>query len=384
MEILSMNNVLSGIERDLIVSYLCDCDVLLTLVPFHPDGQVFSFTTGQDGVRILPEGIILFTNPSLLPQDVIGQQVSLRFYFKKLGLSFSSLVSCTKSGAMALVVPREILRLPDVAGNSGKGFSCSIFLGENFGGECLACSLHDSYPLFMPWVWRLLPGQEAGRLSGYLRRICGAVPVEVPPLIRSKLVQTGKALLVNAGWIQPGMALPFDGCLTSRDVVGELDLLDGLSQLKSGFYFTGGHTGAVGKDGGGHQVYCIEGISDLERLARTLPLIPVCRYLSDAQENSTPPALLDRMAPLELLYLSSAEIVVASQGGRFPLQQEARYSVLLQIPAQALRRSITVDCVVASIFGGGDGGTCALCRLENLKVEDQRFLFESLNDSPCI
>mgnify|MGYP003302334298 CR=1 FL=1 len=382
MEILPMNNVLSGIERDLIVSYLCDCNVPFTLVPSQPGAKIFSFTTGQDGVRILPEGIILFTNPRFLPQDLIGQQVSLRFYFKKLGLSFSSLVSCTKAGAIALVVPREILRLPDVEGSSGRGFSCNIFLGEAFGGECLACSLHDSYPLFMPWVWRLLPAQEEERLAGYLRRLCGAVPVEVPALIRSKLVQSGKALLVNAGWIQPGMALPFDGCISSRDVVGELELLDGLSQLKSGFYFTGGHAGAADKTiGSTHQVYCIEGIAAPEKLAEILALIPACRYLSDSQQGNPPPALLDRMASLELLYLSSTEIVVASQGGRFPLQRSARYSLLLQIPVHSLRRSITVDCTVASLYEGVEGRICALCRLENLKAEDQRFLFESLNDS---
>lgn len=374
-----MNDVLSGIERDLVISYLCDCNVPFSLIQNQTPDRIFSFVTGQGGVRILPEGIILFSDAEVLPQEIIGTQVTLRFYFKKLGLSFSSLVSCTKSGALALVVPREILRIADLEENAGTRFSCNVFLGEAFSGQRLVCSLRDGYPLFMPWMWRCLPENPDSQLSGRLRGLCGATPVDVPSLIRDKLVATGKALLVTAGWVQPGMILPFDGCITSRDMVGELELLDSLAQLKSGFYFACGYQ--ENNRNSQAQVYCIEGISSSEDLVKILPLIPVCRYLAEPQDNFPPPALLDRMQPLELLYLSSAEIIFATQKGLFPLQQEVPYSLLLQIPFNTLRRTITVDCFVSTIFEGDDGRTCALCRLENLKAEDQRFLFESLNNS---
>ncbi len=374
-----MNDVLSGIERDLVISYLCDCNVPFSLLQNQTPDRIFSFVTGQGGVRILPEGIILFSDAEVLPQEIIGTQVTLRFYFKKLGLSFSSLVSCTKSGALALVVPREILRIADLEENAGTGFSCNVFLGEAFSGQRLVCSLRDGYPLFMPWMWRCLPENPDSQLSGRLRGLCGAIPVDVPSLIRDKLVATGKALLVTAGWVQPGMILPFDGCITSRDMVGELELLDSLAQLKSGFYFACGYQ--ENNRNSQAQVYCIEGVSSSEDLVKILPLIPVCRYLAEPKDNFPPPALLDRMQPLELLYLSSAEIIFATQNGLFPLQQEVRYSLLLQIPFNTLRRTITVDCFVSTIFESDDGRTCALCRLENLKAEDHRFLFESLNNS---
>lgn len=374
-----MNDVLSGIERDLVISYLCDCNVPFSLIQNQNLDRIFTFVTGQGGVRILPEGIILFSDADVLPQEIIGTQVTLRFYFKKLGLSFSSLVSCTKSGALALVVPREILRIADLEENTGTGFYCNVFLGEAFSGQRLVCSLRDGYPLFMPWMWRCLPENPDSQLSGRLRGLCGAIPVDVPSLIRDKLVATGKALLVTAGWVQPGMILPFDGCITSRDMVGELELLDSLAQLKSGFYFACGHQ--ENNRNSQAQVYCIEGVSSSEDLVKILPLIPVCRYLAEPKDNFPPPALLDRMHPLELLYLSSTEIIFATQKGLFPLQQEVRYSLLLQIPFNTLRRIITVDCFVSAIFESDDGRICALCRLENLKTEDQRFLFESLNNS---
>ena len=386
-----MNNVLSGIERDLVVSYLCDCNVPFTLIPQQPADRIFSFTTGQGGVKILPEGIILFTEAWGLPQQLIGQQVTLRFYFKKLGLSFSSLVSCTKSGAMALVVPREILRLPDVEENATTGFSCNIFLGEAFSGVQISCSLREGYPLFLPQVWQLLPKKPSSQLIGRLRGICGVAAVEVPAAVSRKLMSTGKSLLVTAGWIQPGMVLPFDGCLTSRDVVGELDFLDALAELKTGFYFTGGQPeveavsprnqiGSQLQDIDFQQVFCMEGVTTAESITKILPLIPICRYLAEPQDE-VPPAVMDRVQPLELIYVSSTEMVIALQRGRFSLQQDMRYSLLLQIPVRATRRSITVDCTVKAIFDGGDGRICALCRLENLKTEDQRFLFESLNNS---
>ena len=386
-----MNNVLSGIERDLVVSYLCDCNVPFTLIPQQPADRIFSFTTGQGGVKILPEGIILFTEAWGLPQQLIGQQVTLRFYFKKLGLSFSSLVSCTKSGAMALVVPREILRLPDVEENATTGFSCNIFLGEAFSGVQISCSLREGYPLFLPQVWQLLPKKPSSQLIGRLRGICGVAAVEVPAAVSRKLMSTGKSLLVTAGWIQPGMVLPFDGCLTSRDVVGGLDFLDALAELKTGFYFTGGQPeveavsprnqiGSQLQDIDFQQVFCMEGVTTAESITKILPLIPICRYLAEPQDE-VPPAVMDRVQPLELIYVSSTEMVIALQRGRFSLQQDMRYSLLLQIPVRATRRSITVDCTVKAIFDGGDGRICALCRLENLKTEDQRFLFESLNNS---
>ena len=274
-----MNDVLSGIERDLVISYLCDCNVPFSLIQNQNLDRIFTFVTGQGGVRILPEGIILFSDADVLPQEIIGTQVTLRFYFKKLGLSFSSLVSCTKSGALALVVPREILRIADLEENTGTGFYCNVFLGEAFSGQRLVCSLRDGYPLFMPWMWRCLPENPDSQLSGRLRGLCGAIPVDVPSLIRDKMVATGKALLVTAGWVQPGMILPFDGCITSRDMVGELELLDSLAQLKSGFYFACGHQ--ENNRNSQAQVYCIEGVSSSEDLVKILPLMPVCRYLAE-------------------------------------------------------------------------------------------------------
>lgn len=138
--------------------------------------------------------------------------------------------------------------------------------------------------------------------------------------------------------------------------------------------------GSQMQQGDFHQVFCMEGVTAPDAITRILPLIPICRYLAESHDE-LPPAVMDRIQPLELLYVSSNEIVVAIQRGSFPLQQEVRYSLLLQVPVNTMRRSITVDCTVDSIFDGGDGRVCALCRLENLKTEDQRFLFESLNNS---
>ena len=87
-----MNNALSGIERDIILSYLCTEPVGFTLVPEQPAEQIFSFAIGSSGIKMLPEGILLFTDPLILPVELYGKQVEIRFYFKKLGLSFTSVI----------------------------------------------------------------------------------------------------------------------------------------------------------------------------------------------------------------------------------------------------------------------------------------------------
>ena len=172
-----MNNALSGIERDIILSYLCTEPVGFTLVPEQPAEQIFSFAIGSSGIKMLPEGILLFTDPLILPVELYGKQVEIRFYFKKLGLSFTSVIRKVKNGACgAIVIPREIIRLPDASVPSTSPFGCTVFLGESFKGDKITCRFLDQYPLFVPATWKLLPETVTDRLAGELRRLCHARP----------------------------------------------------------------------------------------------------------------------------------------------------------------------------------------------------------------
>ncbi len=361
-----MNNVLSGLERDLVVSYLCDDEVPFTIVPAQPAEQIFSFVTGNNGIRVLPEGIILFTDSFLLPLDLVNTQVEVRFYFKKLGLSFYSKISKMKTGVLAIAIPKEILRLPDTVSSKESPFSCKLFLGESFTGDCLECKQWENFPLFVPQIWRLLPVNPSSNLENLMKTMCGVEPVELPDLILDSMRRTGKALLISDGLLPNTDLFSFDCCITKKDLFINYEYEKLVSSLESGFYFV---TGNLGK------AYFIRQVVDPSHISELLPLLGAAFFLSEKEKTKS---IQNRISPLNVLYVSSAEMLLALESGDFPLQNDIPYSVLLQIPMRTMRRSITLVCSVDSI-NTYNGRTCACCRLSAVKAEDQRFLYESLN-----
>lgn len=365
-----MNNVLSGLERDIVVSYLCDGEIPFTLVPAQPAEKIYSLTTGNSGIKVLPQGIILFSDSFVLPLNLVGASVEIRFYFRKLGLSFTSTVSRTKAGALAIAIPKEILRLPDAITSVESPFTCRLFLGESFTGDCLDCGQKEGFPLFVPQTWHLLPENPCKELEKLLGKLCKALPVEVPDSVKNLMCRTGKGLLCVQGKLLDSNPFPSDCCLISSDVKDNLDISQDISSLGSGFYFvTGGASAVTGK------VYCIKDVIDHQHLTELFPVFTIAMFLS---EKDVTVSLQDRFANIQVLYVSSSEIVVAAESGQFQLQKEASYSLLLQVPMGALRRTITLVCYVDEIYEKGSR-TSALCRLSSVKAEDQRFLYESLN-----
>ncbi len=366
-----MNNVLSGLERDIVVSYLCEDDVPFTLVPSQPAERIFSFVTGIGGVQVLSEGIILFTDSFALPVDLVNSLVEIRFYFRKLGLSFSGRVSRTKTGALAVVVPKEILRLADSVSPMESPFACRLFLGESFSGDCLDCRQWNGFPLFVPQAWRSIPEPPSKNLQKNMERLCGAVPAKLPPLVVKAMSQSGKAVVVAESSLCDSDPFPFDGCITKADSFVDQSFLDSVRSVQDGFYFmTGGNSSVIG------QVYGIRNVVDPQHICEIIPLLSAAYFLScDSEKNE---AVKGRAAQLLVLYVSSSEMILACEHGEFPLQTEIPYSVLLQVPMRSMRRSITLVCSVDSVYSQNNR-TCACCRLSSVKAEDQRFLYESLN-----
>lgn len=375
-----MNNALSGIERDIILSYLCTEPVGFTLVPEQPAEQIFSFAIGSSGIKMLPEGILLFTDPLIFPVELYGKQVEIRFYFKKLGLSFTSVIRKVKNGACgAIVIPREIIRLPDASVPSTSPFGCTVFLGESFKGDKITCRFLDQYPLFVPATWKLLPETVTDRLAGELRRLCHARPATVSDEVIKLLVKSGKGLMVKNGTVPEKDPFPFTACLTAGEIAAVPGVGEAVSHLKSGFYFvTGGHYSVSG------QVFFVPDSVSFSEVMLMLPYIPICRFLAEPSFH-TPPAVLGRIEPISLLYISFKEIILATAAPDFPLQKDIPYSVLLQIPLKSLRRSITLNCTPVTFFYNEQKDrVCVRCRLSGMKVEDARFLYESFNGTPCV
>ncbi|MBE6344891.1 MAG: hypothetical protein E7063_04295 [Spirochaetaceae bacterium] len=365
-----MNNVLSGLERDIVVSYLCDGEIPFTLVPSQPAEKIYSLTTGNSGIKVLSQGIFLFSDSFVLPVNLVGTSVEIRFYFRKLGLSFTNSVYRTKAGALAIAIPKEILRLPDAIASVESPFTCRLFLGEAFSGECLDCGQKEGFPLFVPQTWHLLSENPSRELEKLMEKFCKAVPVEVPDSLKNLMCRTGKGILSVQGKLLDDNPFPSDSCITTETIKENSEIQKDVSSLASGFYFvTGGSSSVTGK------TYWIKDIIDHQYLSELFPVFTIAMFLSG---NEVATSLQDRFANLQVLYVSSSEIVFAAESGHFQLQKEVEYSILLQVPMGSLRRTITLVCSVDEIYQK-DNKTCALCRLSSVKAEDQRFLYESLN-----
>ncbi|AEE16601.1 hypothetical protein [Treponema brennaborense] len=370
-----MNNVLSGIERDLIVSYLTDGKIDFTLVPDQPAQRIFSFTTGEKGVRVLPEGIILFTNPDVFPPEFAGRTVQIRFYFRKLGLFFSGQIDALQSGSYAVAVPREILRLTGADSSAETSFSGTIFLNEDFKGEYLECIEEPAYPPFNFRTWQSFDADRMAETEPFVRALCKGRSVSVPSVLARVMKQTGKALWIDGGHIPGEAPFPVDACLLVSDFPQGIEsrtAFAAAAALDSALYFMPGYPRAAEPT----PVFMIEkkyfGAADF---AETAALLAICAYFG--AEAAPMPPLKDRAEPLSLLYMSDSAVVFGCGSGTFPLQKDVPYPVLMRIPLQSLVRTITVSCTVAELYSGPAGKTAAVCRLADVKREDCRFLYES-------
>ena len=130
------NKPLTGIERELVLRYLLDGNVPVTVTPVESanvsneirslSSEIFPVAIKADNISVLKEGIILLINP---PQSVIdfeGRAVRVEFYFNRVGLYFVSEMRRVSSGP-ALVIPERIYRIEDTVVKQKYDFSAILY-----------------------------------------------------------------------------------------------------------------------------------------------------------------------------------------------------------------------------------------------------------------
>ncbi len=162
-------NKLSGIERELVLQYLIDGNVPVTLTPVDENidendeviksltSQIFPVAIKGENIQVNKEGFINLENP---PQSVVSfanKTVKVEFYFNRVGLFFISKVSETKDG-LQLEIPNEIDRIIDVVEERQYDFSALIYF------ECktkkdlkINCVPVDEIELFTRPAWKIIP-----------------------------------------------------------------------------------------------------------------------------------------------------------------------------------------------------------------------------------
>ncbi len=175
------NNTLTGIERELVLQYLIDGNVPVTVTPMEKDGAagdaiqplssaVFPVALKAEQLASGGSGIILLKNP---PQSVIGfagKRVRIEFYFNSVGLFFITEMRSVKSG-LAFAAPEAICRIKNTEVKHDYDFSATIYYScsnkatVNF--DCVPC---EGYELFARPVWASIALENQKAAKAYLER----------------------------------------------------------------------------------------------------------------------------------------------------------------------------------------------------------------------
>ncbi len=160
-------NGLSGIERELVLQYLIDGNVPVTLTPLeenidseniHPlTSQIFPIAIKGEQFKVEKNGTILLENP---PQAVVkfsNKNVKVEFYFNRVGLWFSSIVKESKKG-LVISIPSEIERIEDVVEEKEYDFFALIYFDFKTKKDLnIKCVPFDKAELFSRPVWKSIP-----------------------------------------------------------------------------------------------------------------------------------------------------------------------------------------------------------------------------------
>ena len=175
---------LSGIERELVLQYLMDGNVPVTLTPVDEEksladketvhslaSQIFPVALKPEHIKVQKNGKIHLENP---PQSVVGfagKTVRVEFYFNRVGLYFTSLVDKDKKG-LYILVPESLNRIKDVEEKTDYDFSAVLYFECNNKKDInTVCVPWEQEVLFSRPVWKSIPLENQKRAKEYLAQI---------------------------------------------------------------------------------------------------------------------------------------------------------------------------------------------------------------------
>lgn len=145
-------NALTGIERKLVIDYLIQNDVPLTLSEVADSSEnavPFPVAFRGEETKVLEQGIIILQNaPNASQFD--GKIVKIQFYFNKLALYFETKAQASSAG-IALVIPETIFKVEEKQKKAKTGFSVTIFYetsSQKGQKTDIECDFDERFPLF--------------------------------------------------------------------------------------------------------------------------------------------------------------------------------------------------------------------------------------------
>ncbi len=163
---------LTGIERELVLQYLIDGNVPVTLTPVEDPisadsenteneirsltSQIFPIAIKAEHMKVKKDGVILLENPAQSVANFADKKVKVEFYFNRVGLYFISLVKETKSG-LTISIPDQLERIADIVEDSDYDFSSVIYFDCKSRRDLnLKCIPTEGIELFVRPVWKII------------------------------------------------------------------------------------------------------------------------------------------------------------------------------------------------------------------------------------
>lgn len=161
---------LTGIERELVLQYLIDGNVPVTLTPIEDENesssdeliksltsQIFPVAIKGEHMTVKKNGQILLENAPQSVANFANKTVRVEFYFNRVGLYFTSSVKETSQG-LSLTIPDTIQRILDVEDDKEYDFSAKMYFECKTRKELnLKCIPDESIELFTRPAWKIIP-----------------------------------------------------------------------------------------------------------------------------------------------------------------------------------------------------------------------------------
>ena len=158
---------LSGIERELVLQYLIDGNVPVTITPLENqyeadkihslNAQVIPIAIRPEHMTVKDNGEIFLENPNQNVLDLINKQIKVEFYFNRVGLFFISTLKSTKKG-IYLQLPEIIDRLSDDVEEKEYDLIANVYYElKSKKNLNINCYPWNKIELYKRPVWKIIP-----------------------------------------------------------------------------------------------------------------------------------------------------------------------------------------------------------------------------------
>ncbi|MGI5173926.1 hypothetical protein H0R92_10070 [Treponema sp. OMZ 840] len=384
-----MNVELTGIVRDMVVSFLCAEKPPLTLrSSVNPADKAESINVFYGQYSLVSKRLFFFPF-GLFSSDFIEKpEIYIYFFYKGTELYIEGPVKRVKNG-FAFVIPHTIFKKADVPSVYLRDLSAKIYL-PGFKTAHAECRLAQGYTPFDNRLWLSFSENEILHSRHMLESIASLKPVELPVVCKKLLAKTKRILYLPGKKIPSRNFFPFPVSVTTDDVENEdFERLDfEIESLDYDVYIPLTH----GEDGEISHIFAFKShkpMSSPLEIEEKLFLLPICRFLSTAHAQSR--GRWGRVEPLSVLCITHSRIILGgcgtsassvlsndSQNAPFalPLTEGGEYLICIRVLLGSVCRVLKMNIAVSKIYSTAGGCFCASCLFSRIQEEDRRFLYE--------